>query len=810
MVNYSFSWSGAAPFQDGVVPVDPLDRGIVAHRSGDLAQARTRYLEAMKARPNRALAAYDLGVAYIETGMGMASLPFLLRAMLLQPDSGIFGEALLFARLRSGRLSAAEALLGDLQLRNLGIETDRWRQWLRQCKAGVDPATLEMPAPRFVDPRTLAECPDRPLALRTETAIHATLGAAFARALEDHRCGRMDKLVDELEPIIGEHPDWGEGHHLYGLGLLSLGRLDRSIASLQRASELLPGRAELWDHLGIALCRLDDHAAVSNAYEHSLALNPLRPESWSNAADGAISREQYSEGYQYAFVAVTIKPDEASSVFNLGRAAKGIGDYALARRAFDRLLQASPEHAAATQELGVLCLEEGDHVAAAEHFNRVLAIDLDNQGVQSSLIFLNNYLGSESQARIHDRACRYASLLERGVATRTSWSNTPDPFRKLRVGIVSGDLRAHPVGYFFCSVAEALARSEGLDLFAYPTTRQTDALTTRIRASCSRWTPIAGCSDDEASALIAADGIDILIDLSGHTAKHRLGVFARKPSPVQATWLGYFGTTGLSQVDYLVAGPWDVPAEEEAEFSERIWRLPETRLCFSRPEGQVAVAPLPAARIGHVTFGCFNNLRKLNDRVVALWSQLVSSVSGSLLFLKAQQLESAQVRAAVTERFRGAGLDPARLILEGRSPFHEYLAAYGRVDIALDPFPYTGGTTSVQALWMGVPVLTLAGDRLLARQGESMLRALSMDDWVAASESDYIDKATQHAAGIERLGTLRAGLRGRLESSPLMDAPRFAGDLEVALRGMWTRWCESQNGASHAAAASDAGKVADR
>lgn len=790
MIDYSVTWSRAGAHRDRPTPPDPLRSGLAAHRKGDLEAAIGHYLAALRARPNRPLAAYQLGLAHIDRGMGLASIPFLTRAALLRPDAVPFAEARLYAMLRSGRLDACEALLAEHARRGLPLRAEQWRAWLAGCRQGEHPQALGVTPPGMLEDAD--EGPDPVLELPTATPLQSVLREPFVQAVADHEAGRASKLIADLGPLLARYPDWGEGQHLYGLALMALGRLDAALAALRCATRLLPGRSEIWDHLGIALGRLDDIAGTGEAYEQSLALDPLRAENWNNAADAAIRQERVDEGYQYAFLAVRLNPDLEAGVLNLGRAARALGDLGLARRAFSLLLKGNPNHLAAERHLGELCLDSGDYDEALARLDRASVLDPHDWEIQSSLLFLHSYLATETQAGIHARARRCAALLSASRPPLSHWPNQPDPGRRLRIGVVSGDLCRHPVGFFFAAVAEALAASPALELCAYPTTRRADGVTERIRAACDHWTVIAGLDDADACQRIRADGIDLLVDLSGHTGKHRLGVFAHKPAPVQATWLGYFATTGLSQIDYLIAGPWDVPVAEECEFSERIWRLPATRLCFSRPAAEVTVAPLPAARDGRITFGCFNNLKKLNERVIRLWARILTESEGSRLFLKSHRLDTAQVRDNLTERFRAAGLDPERLILEGPSRYEDYLAAYARVDIALDPFPYTGGTTSIESLWMGVPVLTLAGDRLLARQGESMLRALGLDDWIAADEADYLARAVRLAAAPGELEPLRAGLRARLEASPLMDAPRFASDLEQAFRGMWTHWCEQQ------------------
>jgi predicted O-linked N-acetylglucosamine transferase (SPINDLY family) len=759
------------------------------HRRRDWPNALTAYIEALRARPNRALAAYNFGLLQIDQGMGLSSLPFLRRAALLEPESATYQGAMLLAYLRSGSLNDGEHLLADCEVRGVPLDLADWRDRFRQIRAGAQPASLGLPALHPLDPASVVEPPDHPLTLTAASPCQAELANEFARLQELYRAQRLTEMTQALPPLLEQYPNWGEGHHLLGRAWFGLGLWEPAIPALRRASQLLPGRAEIWDHLGNALDAGEYLSEARQAYEFAIALHPVWHVSWNNGADALLSKEQFGPAHQYAFLALALAPDNQSCLFNFARACHGVGYLSRAGQALEALLKVNPRYPGAEVQLGDLCLEAGDHNRAKIHFDHVLASEPDDLALLGRLIFLNNYLGTENQAKIHARARHYAALLSRQGVPATSWSNSPVSDRPLRIGFVSGDLRFHSVGFFFLSVAEALAQSPGLELYAYPTTRVSDSLTEAFRAVFANWAPIPSLTDEQAAARVRADGIDILVDLSGYTGRVRLGLFALKPAPLQVTWLGYFGTTGLTQIDYLLAGPYDVPPREEADFSETIWRLPHTRLCFSRPTEAIEVAPLPALVTGQITFCCFNTLRKVNDRVLGLWAQLLAAIPAARLYLKARQLEEDEDRQAFLSRCLALGIEPARLLLEGTSAFADYLAAYHRVDIALDPFPFTGGTTSIQALWMGVPVLTLAGDRLLARQGESMLRTLELSDWVAESETDYVERAVRLTKDLTALQLLRSGLRQRLEASPLMDAPRFARDLEQAFRDMWCDWC---------------------
>jgi len=274
-------------------------------------------------------------------------------------------------------------------------------------------------------------------------------------------------------------------------------------------------------------------------------------------------------------------------------------------------------------------------------------------------------------------------------------------------------------------------------------------------------------------------------------------MFAWKPAPVQLTWLGYMGTTGMAAIDYLLADAWALTAAEESHFTERIWRLPETFLCLTPPDVATPGSALPASANGFVTFASFNNLSKVNDAVVALWARVLAAVPDSRLFLKTNQLNEASVRQGIAAQFARHGVDPGRLILEGTVPQRaEHLMTYQRVDISLDPFPHPGITTSAESLWMGVPVLTLGEGGFMARQGIGLLMNAGLADWVAADADDYVAKAVWHASDLPRLAAVRAGLRQTISASPIFDTARFARHFETALRGMWRQWCSGRPEAS--------------
>ncbi|HXA46619.1 MAG TPA: tetratricopeptide repeat protein, partial [Burkholderiaceae bacterium] len=548
--------------------------------------------------------------------------------------------------------------------------------------------------------------------------------------------------------------------------LRTTGKSNDAIACYRRAIELKPDDAIICNSLGIVLVDIGRHDEAMTYYRHALELDP----------------------------------NYAAAHYNLGIVLQELARFDDALVSYRRALQIDPLFSDAYSTIGNTLKDQGKMPEAMESYRQALRLKPDYFDAHSNLLFSCNYMPHQDPASLLAEAVSFGNAVNGKARPFISWENNPAPDRALRIGLVSGDLRHHPVGFFLEGILAALASNAptSLKLVAYSTTFATDVLSQRLRSYCHEWHSVVGVADEHLAHQIHDDQIDILIDLSGHSAHNRLPMFAWKPAPVQVTWLGYFATTGVKQIDYLIADPWTLPNAEENHFTEQIWRLPETRLCFTAPNNDVSVSPLPASRNGFITFGCFNNLSKMSDDVVRVWSAIMHAVPDSRLFLKAGQLNQTVTHQRVVDRFSVHGIGADRLILQGFSSRADYLAAYHNVDLALDPFPYTGGTTTVEALWMGVPVLTLAGASFVSQQGVGLMMNARLPDWIATDADDYVSKAVQHASDLQSLTTLRGGLREQVLHSPLFDAPRFAHHFEAALRGMWTQWCAQQQQAQHA------------
>jgi predicted O-linked N-acetylglucosamine transferase (SPINDLY family) len=424
----------------------------------------------------------------------------------------------------------------------------------------------------------------------------------------------------------------------------------------------------------------------------------------------------------------------------------------------------------------------GQAEAGVRWMRRGLAAAPDDARIHSNLLMTLQYLPGIGAAEMLDEHRAWDAA--HGLAHRPPTPPVPrpgPPGRRVRIGYVSPDFRIHPIGYFLLGVVMAHDR-ERFEVACYATSAATDGLTRAFRERADRWVPCWQDSDAELAARIRADGIDILVDLSGHTDGNRLGTFARRAAPVQATWAGYVGTTGLSAMDYLISDHIHSPAGAERFAVERIARMPNGYVCYAPPLRAPEPGPPPALASGVVTFGCFNNAAKLNGGVVALWSRLLRGRPERRLRLQSARLDLPEAREPLVAAFEARGVDRSQLDIRGFVPPDDLVAAYREVDIALDPFPYSGGLTTLEALWMGVPVVTRPGERFCSRHSASHLTNVGLQGFVAATDEDYLGIAEAWSADLGRLATLRAALRERMLASPLCDWGGFTADLEALYR----------------------------
>ncbi|HEX8956885.1 MAG TPA: tetratricopeptide repeat protein [Burkholderiaceae bacterium] len=589
-------------------------------------------------------------------------------------------------------------------------------------------------------------------------------------------------------PVLPGDP---EQCRLLGDALHARGRLDDALRAYLQSMSLRPDDLNTLNNAANLLRRMGRFAEALQCYNRALGLAPDHAVVLCNRALALRDLGRIPDAMADLRRAVELQPVFPEAWCNLGEAWRDVRNNNEALHCFRRAIEQKPDFAVAHNNLGVLLRDLGQLEAAQASSRRALALRPGYLNAHSNLLLTGHYLPHACAMDLLQEARAYGETVLRTAQPFTSWPNARDPQRRLRIGLVSGDLRRHPVGFFLDSVLAALKEQDDLDIVAYATRPGDEEMTPRLAASCLAWHSATGWPDARLAEQVRADGIDILIDLAGHTAHNRLAMFASKPAPVQLSWLGYFGTTGVAAMDYLLADPWSLPPQFEAHFTERIRRLPETRLCFSVPEDAPEVSTLPALRNGRVTFGCFGNLSKMNDDVLALWAEVMQAMPGSRLLLKAKQLDDVAMRSDVLARMARCGIGENRVALESYAARRDYLASYAKVDIVLDTFPFPGGTTSAEALWMGVPVLTMKGDSFVACQGVGIMANTGLAHWIAQDRADYVRLAQKHASNLPALAAQRQLMRRQLLASPLFDAGRFARHFEAALRAMWQEWCGS-------------------
>lgn len=835
MVNYSVSWTSQRK-SPAVSPADPLVKGLAHHQQGAFEEAIAAYLQALRARPHRVVACYNLGVALIDAGMGLSSLPLLKRALLQKPDSQVFRGALLYALARSGRFVDARTVIDDGERLGLAADTlQRWSDWLKgqaSESAVADGDALLRPSPAQATP----ELPDVPLTLPSASQAQGRLREPFDHALRDYQAGRFEALLDRLRPLLEELPSWGEGHHLCGLALMALKRFDLAASSLERAAELIPGRGELWDHLGVVYARLGRTEGVMHAFEQSLVLSPLRAETWNNAADAALRRNDLPAAYQSAFQALRLNPALTSASYCLLQAAYKLDEAAadseelrgatsdglsVAVKAVKRAaLELSPEHVLTVSsflsdlgqfehaaELLERSLERSGNEPPALLANLVrnqryvcdwkglperearlsaLARDAEASVVEPFVAMTVAAFGPADLLRIaRQRAQTYRPWLERALPRPNRNEASLD--RRIRIGYLSDDLQDHATAYLTASVFEHHDRRR-FEVFAYSTGLDDGGLMRRrLESAFEHFVDIRSLGHEEAAKRIRDDGIDILVDLKGYTKNARLEILAMRPSPIQMTWLGFPGGLGAPFVDYLIADPVVVPSEQAEHYDEAIAYLPDA---YAPVDPQRRVSPMPArAQAGlpptGFVFCCFNDPYKITPEVFDCWCELLKEVPDSVLWLYAR---TAAIRGNLAREAEARGVAAERLVLASKLPQAEHLARLALADLFLDTFPVNAHTTASDALWMGVPVLTRVGETFASRVAASLLTATGLPDLVTSTLEGYQARALEIATSPDLVAELRSRLVEARHQGAFFDVVRFTRNLEGLYQRAWERY----------------------
>lgn len=636
--------------------------------------------------------------------------------------------------------------------------------------------------------KTAGKSNSQPAGQNAVSPLLGRLTEMFAHAERLHATGRMDEAEVLYRQIHALDPAHASSLHQLGVLCFQTGRHQLALDLINQAIALSGGVALFYLNLGTVLQGVGRLAEAAAAFERALAIKPDFLVAFFNLGNVFQDQGKLPDAIACYERALLIKPDFPQALHNLGNALQLQGKLTEATVFYARALAIAPASPELLNNAANALQAQGKLSEAISMYERALTVKPDYALALSNLLMTMHYSARFSGANIAHCARRVADQYPVS-AQRRQFDNLPIPRRRLRLGYVSGDFINHPVGYFLAKVLPAHDR-QAVEVFCYSNKPGEDEMTERLRRSADHWRSVVGLSDAEVARMIGVDAIDILVDLSGHTRRNRLGVFALRAAPVQVCWLGYFGTTGLPTMDYVLADRHVVPESAEQDFTETIWRLPDSYLCFSPPDLDVAVGQLPSASGAPLTFGCFSNHVKTTPETIALWARVLNSLPQASLLLKNRSLADPGVRQELLNQLAGHGIAAERIVIEGLSSRLAYLETYRRIDIVLDTTPFSGGTTTAEALWMGVPVVTLRGPTWAGRICESILATVGLPELVATTAEAYVEIATRLAHDLPRLTSLRSGLRGQLASSPFCDSARFTRQLEDAYAGMWRIWCE--------------------
>ena len=600
--------------------------------------------------------------------------------------------------------------------------------------------------------------------------------------------GRLEEAIISQKKAIALKPDYAETHYNLGATLKQFGKLEEAIVSYNKAIKLKPDYTEAHYNLGVILKVLGKLEKAEASYRQAIISKPDYVKAHNNLGT-TLQELGKLEGAEKSYQqAILLRPDFVDAHYNLGITLQDLGKLKEAEKSYRQAILLKPDYAKAHNNLGNLLKQPGRLEEAFYSYNKAIEIKANYSDAYSNKNLCLNHSSLWSPLFIYKQHLEF----EKQFGKLENVSSHSLPLKKnngerLRIGYVSADFRKHSVAFFFEPLLQNHS-SNIVETFCYYNNPIVDATTKRLMVNCDHWRSIFGISNRNITNLIKKDKIDILVDLSGHTAGNSLLVFAQKPSPIQVTWLGYPNTTGLSAIDYrftdLIADP---IGEADDLHSEKLLRLPHGFQCYQGNEKILVEKELPLMKCEHITFGSFNDVSKLTPEVIKIWSKILQAVPKSRLVLKFPKLDTNT--SYYQELFVNEGIAKERTEFYKRSPnIEEHLQLYKTIDIGLDPFPYNGATTTCEALWMGVPVITLLGDRHVGRVGASILTNVDLTSFIAQDINSYIELAVEMSTKTEYLKKIRAGLRKRMQNAPLCDAVSFASDIETAYLDMWHKY----------------------
>lgn len=773
------------------------------HRAGDLAAARGLYRQILDRSPLEAKTLFRYGLLELQDARPSEALALIGRAVALAPAD---------PRHQMGLAQTLQAL-------------GRFAEAATACRRVIE-----------ADPRCADAHFALGLALQSQGDYAAAIGP-YERAVDiepEHfaalnnlglcrqRCGLIADAATAYARALRLRPDQPGAMANLGTVLQALDRTDEAVALLRAAVQLAPEVTSHVVNLGIVLCRRREFASAEAVLRDAAARDPRNTDALFNLGIALHGLGRHEDAAQAYRAAIALRPGHADAYINLGNVLREVGDLAGAASAYEsamlarpdcviamnnaacllrtmgrlddaedmlrRALRVEPLRAALHDNLGSVLKDAGDLEAAIACFRRSVELDPGNAAAHSNLVYALGFQSASAGPLFEECLAwgRRFARTESGVLR--VHTNEPSANRRLRIGYVSPDFREHCQSMF---IIPLLSRHDhaAFEIYCYASVARPDEYTRRIAALADVWRDVRRLDDAELAARVEDDGIDILVDLTMHMAGGRPGMFARKPAPVQVAWLAYPGTTGLPAMDYRISDPRLDPAGQEIHYSERTVRLPDSFWCYDPLTVDPPVNALPALERGYLTFGCLNNPCKVTDQTLGLWGAVMRAVGDARLVLLAP---AGRHRERLSRRLAAHGIAGERVELVPYRERAAYLRTYHDIDLGLDTIPYNGHTTSLDSLWMGVPTLTLMGRTCAGRAGLSQLFQLGLTDLAARTAAELVALAVAQSRNLSRLAQLRRELRPRLERSALMDAARFARNVEAAYRGLWVEHCVSR------------------
>jgi predicted O-linked N-acetylglucosamine transferase (SPINDLY family) len=813
----------AAPAKDALAQAieKSLTLALKYHEAGELEHAETLYRGILEMRPEHAVANFLLARLAVSVGQAPAALPHFTLALEEQPNKIEYRIGYIDALIRADELDTAREQLALAKSQPCGFKESvlhslaEHLELRTRVKRTIRDTQLSAPVARSA---IGASALHHRVKAQPNPKDLGKLGALY----QQKRYAEASTLARSLTLRF---PNNGFAWKVLGAAANAQGDYLNAVHPMEMAAKLMPVDAEARVNLARTLDFLGRHAEAEVNFRHVLELDPNDSTVHFSLANLLKGQARLLEAELHCLRALEIDPAHIHGHWMLGNILKETHRLVEAEESYRKALDIDSTYAYGHNQLGTLILEQdrsteaeaafrdaiaaepmlgasytnlglalnaqGRQGEASESFRRAVQLQPDVPEAHTALLFsLSHSQTIEPEALLAEH-CRFGEIFE--APLRSTWrphENSRDPDKPLQIGFVSGDLCNHAVASFLEPVLRHLARYPSLVLHAYSTraTSGDDSITRRLREHLNHWHGVAHWTQTELAAKVRADCIDILIDLSGHTSANRLMVFAQKPAPVQASWMGYPGTTGLQSMDYYLCDRFILPPGFESQFTEKLVRLP-ANAPFQPFANAPPVNDLPALQAGHLTFGSFNRLDKFNRRMLVVWSQLLRAVPSSRLILGAMPQGGDNQYESLIQGFAEEGIDRQRLEFHERTHMLNYLTLHHKVDICLDTFPYNGGTTSLHSLWMGVPTLTIAGRTMPGRVGAGLLGHLGLEDFAASDEKTFVAQGAAWAQRLPELARLRADLRDRFVQSAIGQPALIAAGLESALRTMWQRWC---------------------